>query len=235
MDLNQILSSVNYIANKELSGNTLSPQQYNDLLRLVNIEYLNFLIGLPADFRQGMPTSRVAYDVNSWDTTSLLPFKKTLGGRDYPLLSIDNQGIAVIPSDYYIVGAISYQDVIEDVPHLRQVEILKDNQQGRRGSKLIPPSHKYPICYFYDDYIKFFPEDLRFCEFTYIRTPRTPVYAYTIDANDNVVYDSANSVQLEYYESNHIDIIRLLLKYIGVNLKNPQLEQFINQQTRQGK
>ena len=52
-------------------------------------------------------------------------------------------------------------------------------------------------------------------DFTYIKFPTKPVFAYTI-TNGYVEYDSVNSVELEWDEVNQLDILYILLSDLGV-------------------
>jgi len=68
---------------------------------------------------------------------------------------------------------------------------------------------------------------------TYIRIPKTPIRAYTIQ-NDDDVYDPANSVQLEYPETTHYDIAYIILKMMGLNIRKEEIVAFANQRQKEG-
>jgi hypothetical protein len=59
------------------------------------------------------------------------------------------------------------------------------------------------------------------------------VFAYT-EADGYITEDAVNSVQLEWPKDEHITFIAMLLKYIGINLREAEIVQIANQQLTTG-
>jgi hypothetical protein len=226
MNLQEILNFVNLQVNKDQSGNALNKEEYNLCLKVANIEYFNWLYGLPQDYQPGRPIPRVAYEMNSYVTDSLKNFKIKMGGTDAPMF-VDSNGKSPYPEDYVHESSIRFQN--------SKVEIVKDDHVGDRlEHSIMKPEMKYPIVVFYSDHLQFYPKNLGKVEFTYLRMPTTPIYASTI-VNDGHVYDAANSTELEWPKSNHPDFLQFVLEYVAVNLREGMVYQNTLRRKAQGK
>jgi hypothetical protein len=68
----------------------------------------------------------------------------------------------------------------------------------------------------------------------YIRLPITPKWAFTVNADDQEVYDPANSVQLEFRNIEWQNIANLAIKYYSMFLRDGESYQAINQMIKEG-
>jgi hypothetical protein len=71
-----------------------------------------------------------------------------------------------------------------------------------------------------------YPEVQYFGTVTYYRRPKKPVYAYTTISGRVEVYDPANSVELEWLETQHTEICLKSLASLGINLGEADVAQF---------
>lgn len=241
MNVSELLNYVNYQLNKDQSGRTMTEDQYNLILKVINIEYIKWKYGLPEEYQPGAPFPRQAWELTQKITDDMRWAKVKMGGQEGPQLIIDTNGIAQIPADYLHHSSMWF-DFLKNNPECGKaptkkhfpIEVLFDDQVGPRLSHPIKfPSMKYPVCTYYNTYIQFWPENLKFVEYTYIRQPTTPVYAYTI-VNDESVYDAANSVQLEWPVDCHGDIANLIVGLASGNLRDGFMNQYSNQRKGQG-
>lgn len=223
MTLQEILNLCNYAANKEQSGNTLSPEQYNIILKAVNLYHFKRKIGLTEEYSIGKPMPQQALEITQRIADDLSPFLVQLNP-----LTIDVVGEADLPTNYFYPVNIGYDYVDSNgTKYNKAVEVLKQHElEIILGNSLKQPTKKNPACIIYDTYIQFYPIDLVYVRFNYYRLPNTPVYAYTIDINDNIIYNAAGSTELEWNELNQLDIAALILKEIGVNLQMTNLYQY---------
>jgi hypothetical protein len=214
MNVNEIRDWVNFELNKHQTGNTLNKDEYNLCLAWANAEYFKVKYGLPEEYRPGAPLPSQAYAVTQKIIDDLRRVLVAKGGKGSPKLRIDINGWADIPSDYVHYSSIRYEG--------KAVEIISNDVIGDRlQSSITYPNKKYPICALYADYIQFYPKDLGFVDFDYLRMPVTPVWAATI-VNDEYVYDPTKSVQLEWPVDTHTDIANLIVKYASINLRDFQ-------------
>lgn len=230
MTLQNIIDYCNSIANKEQSGAAPTPDQWQSYFEAANIDYFNLKAGLPQEYKPGHALPRQAWETTQRITDDLRPFKVIYGGEDTAALPIDTHGQMAIPSDYWVVSSVRYRKATvsgcETTIVWRPIEILKDGDlNDRLGSTLKAPDYDYPVCCFFNSYIQFYPKNLQYVTFTYLRRPVTPLYAYTI-VNDVPVYDAVNSIQFEYPDNDHLDICRIILGYMGINVREQQLLQY---------
>ena len=238
MNLQELLDYLNFVINKEQSGNSLKPKNYNTLLYVSNIEYFNKKFGLPEEYRPGHPFPSQAWETTQNMTDSLRKFKVKLGYDNTPLV-ISSNGKADIPANYAHYSSLRYNLAINEncdsTISMRSIDILTDAQWADRvGSSINPPSYEYPICMFQNNYIQFLPLDLKFVEFTYLRFPETPSYIYTVDSYDNIVYDAINSIQLEWEDNDIMNIAKLILSKIGINLRETSIVNYAEMQKQMG-
>jgi len=228
MNLQELLDYVNTIANKEQRGNTLKPTRYNSILQAVNIRLFNKRLGLPEDYVQQLPVPKMVWEATQKITDDLRRFKVHMGATSTMPLTVNTSGDATLPTNYVYPSSLRYKYVSGTVnkPGIA-IEVLTDAQLGDRlASSIVMPTKKNPVCVFYNTYIKFYPNDLQFVDFTYLRLPNKPVYAYTVDANDNIIYDPDNSTDLEWGEENHTRIADMILREMGINLRDQELQQY---------
>ncbi len=68
---------------------------------------------------------------------------------------------------------------------------------------------------------------------TFLRRPVKPVMAYTVISGRVIVYDSANSTQLEWRESEINSVVLKALQTLGINLSANDLAEWGNQKSQQ--
>lgn len=67
----------------------------------------------------------------------------------------------------------------------------------------------------------------------FLRRPVKPVMAYTLISGRTIVYDAANSVQLEWPENWQNAVLLKALSSIGINLSSDEVSQWSEQKTQQ--
>lgn len=167
-------------------------------------------------------------------------------------LVVNSSGIATIPSDYVHVDYMNYTYIDKACggkkTHPTIDELTGPQWSNRRNSLILNDNNrKYPYCNFQHNYIQFMPEDIGYINFCYWRAPKKPVYDYYITAQRKVIYlppgtahnlqagevgsDGqtsgqvySKSVELEWPEDVHPDFFNLILTYVGVNLRSPDVE-----------
>jgi hypothetical protein len=220
MDLSELLSFISFICNKEQSGNTMSPSQYNTLLPVANTML----------FREKYKY----FETSQQFSDALLPFKVWMGKDGVAPLFIDSNGYANIPSDYCHYSSFSYKRVTstntgdascEPTIDYRQIIVLSDQEYDYyKTCGLKRPNFKYPVCNFQNGMIRFLPVNLQQVDFVYLKNPAKPVYAYTFNTvTDYYDYDVANSVQLEWKEPEVLELANIILSMIGINLRESEL------------
>jgi hypothetical protein len=176
MTLDKILAYCNYIASKEIEGRSMTIEQFNTVIDVVNIELFNFewtKLEMAAT-QSNQPLARLFYS-----SSILRPFKML---SQFSL--IGTFGRYTLPADYahYIIVAADYNGSI------REVDILTDKEMiARRGSVMHKNLSLYPAGVIYDTFLQMYPKDIQDIEFTYLRNPVIPFYDHcieTLTAND---------------------------------------------------
>lgn len=231
MNVNDIKRLVEYFASKDQSGGNASPVIFSDLLLVqAQIEFIRLRLGLPQSYESWRnPYSKISYESTLKISEDLAPLKKTVS------LVIDSVGLTNRPTDIFYPVALrhSYTKTILDSCGEETtencettVEVVDEDEYGTRLCAAIKkPTKTFPIVKFDATTFQFAPKDLATATFTYIKIPVKPKWAFTLDANDNEIYDAINSVQLSIPENNHLEICRIILGYVGVSIKDNEIIQ----------
>lgn len=253
MNNGEILKYCQFVCNKEQTGNSISPIEFTEILSVCSLKQAKRKLGI-AEIPDGSPIKQ-EFEKNQNSTDSLSRLKKWMGAPNTMPLTIDSNGIAVLPSDYLYHSSILYKQATNNTDcsvsfKYRTVEVTTDQQFDEILSHPIrPPSLKYPICNYQSNIIRFAPSELKFVDFIYIRKPIDPVYDFYISANGEYIYFLPNtthtllageesssgvtsgiivsqSVELEWDEISKLDICALILQHIGINLREGALMQY---------
>jgi hypothetical protein len=221
------------ILNKDYSGNMLTPDRFNQLIKVVNIDKFKQKYGLPEQYQPGRPIPKEYAEITLKNTDDLRRFKAT------PLISSPCPGgLLPYPTDYAHRDEIYYNEsvIIDGVTTYlpRPVEILRENQlSSRRGNYTKMPSLRYPVAVLRNTGIQIYPITISLVDFTYWRWPITPQFAYI--ANEGyITYNASFSIEFEWPIDVHLDLVRMMLEYMGVNLREAEIVQYANTKIQQG-
>lgn len=240
IEVNKVYNLCNYITNKEQMGNTINASEFNTVLYAVNIDFFRQRYGLPQEYVPGQPLPKMSYEITQKIIDDLSHFKVRMG-IDVAAMVVDNQGRANIPSDYVHFSSARYNMIKDNVCgtvnlKARTIEHLSDAQLGDRlGNSIKMPTLRNPVYATFNNYFQFYPKNLKYVEFTYLRMPRTPIYSIVVDPNTDLeVYNPTTSVHLEYPEDCFTEIVTLCLGYIAPNLRSPDIMQYSQQLKEKG-
>lgn len=203
--INDLYNYVNFLANKNQSGN-ITPAQFNLAVQRCQQEFIN------KEFRLWQTTREV--------TDALAPLLV------YTIISPDTSGEAAYPDDYMHVSSIRalWFRNGKGVP-VEIREITDDDAGDLLMSPIVQPTTKYPAMTYYADYMQFYPKEINTIQFTYFRYPPVPVWAYTM-VNNRPVYDSSNSIQLEVRSEYQNEIAEMICSQFGIFLRDQSLIQY---------
>lgn len=164
---------------------------------------------------------------------ALSPFKEkyTFNGGLTP------SGVITLPTNY--MHLISLYTTVYNSQLGRNVysavQVLSEDELiDRLESQVIPVSADDPVAIMNkQNKIQLFPEVTSTGAVYYFRRPVPPVFAYT-QSGRNIIYDSANSVQLEWREMDINNIIISALQFYGLNLTSQDIVQFAAAKDAQG-
>jgi len=143
-------------------------------------------------------------------TPFMLPVTLTVSG-----------GQATKPTDFIYTLAMR-------VGNFKVYQIDKDQIQSVLNSVIDPPSTQNNTYYFteYSNYYLLYPNTVSSVSLDYIQTPPDVIWAYGYDANDNQVYTPTGSVDPKWSNNSCREIVKRMLKTIGVSFSSQDFEQF---------
>jgi hypothetical protein len=174
MNLGEIYKFVNYVLNKEDNGEPYTPVQFNNVIPVVIQEVFNDLIK--------------TYEKDRTSTGQIAPYRVSMGNATSPL-TIDANGMATKPSDYYRSSSFVYKwSENGEIKYARVSELTDDQFATRKGMSSLKPDREHPICTDRNTYFEFLPKDLQYVDFVYIKLPETPHYGFYIDWYGDTVF-----------------------------------------------
>lgn len=232
MTIDEMFKWINFVANKSQSG-AISSDEFNLACSVINIEFFKLKVGLPEEYQIGGALARQMYQVSQkiTDDIKFLITKYTM--------TRSNTDYFVLPSDYGAYSKLTYRSVTNKdclaVASLRSVEVVTDSEFSERMDNSITyPTLKRPIANYTSYGLEIEPKEITSVELTYLKIPTTPIRQYTMNANDESVYNPTGSVDFAYPKTTHNDICMRLLGYFGINIREEFLVQVANNFKQQG-
>ena len=241
MRIDKIYNLVNYILNKEQFTGKLKKDDFNTLAEFVVYDSIRERYGISEmAFKQGNIRD-ISRETSRNMTDDLKVLKVWMGGKSVPMLQVDTKGMATFPTNYLHYSSFRYQHVYTysgtEKTKYAEIEVLFDNELGDRLSNPNrEPNMRSPVVVMYDDYMQFYPKNLKYVDFTYLRKPNAPVYATTtavVNGEDVETYSNVLSTQLELPDDMHMDFVRLMCSQVGVHLRATEVSAYMQQQLAQ--
>jgi|LakMenE18May11ns_1017448.scaffolds.fasta_scaffold9956876_8 hypothetical protein len=164
---------------------------------------------------------------------TLAPFKKQYNFTPANTIS----GYIVIPSnvDYLDLLDVEIQFNISNRTVYAPVEMTNEDERSNKlNSQIDPPTVTSPVGEMQiPRYIKLYPQTGYTGTVTFFSRPKKPVYAYNVISGRVIQYDAANSVQLEWRDTEHIPILLKALVSVGINLSDAEVSQFAQLKTQE--
>jgi hypothetical protein len=227
MNLKEILHSVSSTLNQVDPNLMFGIDRFNLFLKLANYDYFKLWCGLPEQWQPGQPVTSRGWQVAAQNTEALKTF--IVPFQNY---TVDAGGHLSYPSGFVHLSRIGYFNSVTS--RQRPVEILTHEEADDRISNyIVVPEKEYPVAIYENTYIQFYPIDLLNVSMSYLRLPVTPIYAIKQE-NGIDVYDDVNSIELEWPEQYHADIVRMLIGYLSPPSKDMNLSNYIETKKAQG-
>lgn len=203
MTVEEIRIFIYAIANRDQTGNSPVPQEFNSYLARANEELFNS--GLRIE-----DNGIISFDASQVSTDAYAPF----------LLDIALNGAAgvfVFPADYRHTVSVDRAG--------RPVTMLTKNQYDQiLIDPITPPTDKYPYSAIFNNRLNVSPAT-NLVRFSYLKKPNIPVWGFNI-VNDEPVYDASTSTQLEWPDFIHLYYCKIILAYMGFNFRDNELVQY---------
>lgn len=219
MDVNTTYKIILYAASKNLQGGYISPEDFNTVLMPVaQKSYLDYLLGEYQKYQPKRPISVVEFGQNERIRTSIAPLIYGAILNPFPY-----NGISPFPSDF------EYTDNMWGVYGFYNIRFVQQDRLDSYVHSTIDPVISNPVYLINHEGFQFFPQDIGATRLSYVRTPPSIVWAYTLDSNGIEVYDPFNSQQPVWADSDMMNIIVRALSLVGVNLQLGTVLQYANE------
>lgn len=204
--INDIHEFIDFLTGKGQTGYH-TPEEIDNAVHVASRELFN-------EMRKVFEQTRIV-------TTDLIPFFS-----DPTQLTLTN-GQATYPPGFKYTASFS------GGPNGRPIkEVDKAMLANKINDPLCPPSADYGVCVYYKNHIQFYPTNISNVEVAFLKEPVKPVWAYTV-VNGRYVYDDTSSVDIEWGEQNHNQIMMRALSHLGINLRENELMQFAEIQKKE--
>lgn len=232
MTLFDMYDLMGLIVNKDYSGNIITPIRFKQLIKVVNIDYFKKKFGLPEEYQPGRPIPREYFEITIKNSDDMKPFKMYLANRSAP------GGLMAYPDNYAHRDSLKYNQSISinktATIFPRKIEILRESQaDDRLGNFTKQPTEAYPIAVIRNNGIQIYPITITHVDFSYLRWPIDPVFAYN-QMTGYITYNADDSTEFEWPQDCHTTLVRMMLEYIGIRLREADIVQYANTKLQQG-
>lgn len=231
MDINKVYTFLQFLADKDQSGN-ITPKEFNLSMPRAYTECI---------MKRYNNTNDKSQNKQGWQKNQKITDDLRFLLVRNNVSTIGADGKLFLPKNYLHLSSLVYNYKFEEdgntvvIPN--DIDIVDDNEIAEfRGSSIYSKrikAKKYVIAAFYSDHIQIYPENIGVVDFTYLRKPIEPFWAFTLE-NGRPVYDPVNSIDLEAPEELANEIVMMCASYLGINLREPQLIQYAETMKQQG-
>jgi hypothetical protein len=210
MTLEEVVYNIQSIAEIKGEVKDLSLNQFNYYLKNASLELWRKKFGYVKD-EEGFETKRQISDV----------MKRYVSDPTSIALAT---GVGTLPAEYVHCVAIYY---ISGSDKINIDLVTGETFYQRVDNGVTLPTTTYPVAYVRNNtkiYVE--PTSITPIYMVYVSRPTTPALAMKKE-NGVMVYDSANSDELDWDEEYHWDIIKIMLGYIGISVNDQFLTSYI--------
>ena len=242
MTIDELYRTVRVVANKEQRG-FLKPSEFNLIadraqMELFTQRYNNIRLHQTASTKQGVMTlmpgaafgsaQKVYDDLRPFIAFDIAwPF--TGGATD----------AWIYPTDYIHALSLNIDNI--------EVELIgEDKLMKRINSSIVPPSNDHPIgIQDRSGFVIFNSSTVPSggalgigattgnVNLTYLARPTRPLWAYE-EINGNPIYNPSNSTELQFNEQTHNEIALKILSYLGIHMREADLQTSVDAKEKTG-
>lgn len=220
MSVDQLFSLIKYAAAKN-QGLNISPDDFNNILMpMAQASYLDYLKGEYQKYQLRRPISVVEFGQNQMIRQSLSPF---IYGTN---LTLNSSGVAQPPSDH------EFNDAMWSIYGYYNIKFIQQDRLASYINSSIDPISENPVYLINHEGFQFFPArpfGENQVRMSYVRTPPSIFWAYTLDTHGRPVYDPVNSQQPVWADTDIYEVVVRALALVGVRLQTGAIIQYANE------
>jgi hypothetical protein len=238
MDLNEIYSIANYIANKHKSGNAFKVNQFNSLIEIITPDFFKKKAEESGYFHR----SKLSAEIKELYSSKFL--------REFVINeTISTSGSLTYEYAFWIGAHDSDNDVFVEL-------VSEDEYHDRISDAVMVPAADNVIAVERATTVDVYPASVANINVSYLRYPATPFLDYYIDTNSIIQFLSAGethtwatgeidsagtthtvgdadwsslTVELEFVKDMHDDFMNEILSRVGVRLEKAAVTQMAEQ------
>lgn len=228
ININEVYNDIHSIAAKAQHG-APSPDDFNRYANLANIDLYNYYVTPIKEYYQlGKAIGKRSPGMNKTIDQALRPFF-TLN-EPKPVSNTGFAGVATLPVNVEYVDEVTKVYIIgaSAAPSSQQVSVKWvpfNKVADYNDSTIDTPTSKYPIYTDAPSAIWVWPTDTPSVFLSYLKTPLTVVWGYTLVAG-RPVYNPFTSQDFEWDILQKRDLVSRICKYLGLSIRDQDLEQF---------
>ena len=225
IDINDFRSFVLFVANKVGFRDNITPSNFNMLAKRALMEWTIKQTGNEEEYQPGRPIPRKTYEATKRIMENLKHLKvphEFMAGNTGRIPIPDGTGVDYIGQP---AGKLFYTSSLRLMfgSDEYDAKLMTDEEMGKIiGSAILKPTITHPAYTMYSDYVQVFPKNPFRVKWTYLRYPKTPIWAYTLQ-NGRPVYDSSLSTDLDAPEDAENKIAMMMLSYLGINMREQEV------------
>lgn len=230
MDTINILYTIQHFSQLFGKPSEMPLEQFNNLLGLAQDELFN-------EFAFGY-TSGNGSDVDDRVVAALAPFRNvhTYSGTSSSTLGVTSRlfqfdtGVVSIDQIWAYNNSLAYPAKLTKIDKITHQELTE-----RLSNSITYPSATYPVAVVdkasgamqYQCYIV--PDTITSIKAATLDRPTAPQLVLQV-TNGVPVINSSTTAPIQFAPQFHIDIVRIMLKFIGIIVGNPQIQQYVEQE-----
>ena len=237
MTIDKIHDIILFLVNKEQIG-YFSPEEIDMMLDRESLGHFNDLYNNYKTWSPGRPVPVVGYGESQRINDALAPFK-----AKYDFTTSGLSGVVTLPTDYmYLISLRTsrYNSSLGRTVNIQPRVLNEEELVMALESQVDPVSLDGPVAIMNAPVtgarkIQLFPDTVTHTgSVYYFKRPAAPKFAYT-QSGRVITYDSGNSVQLEWSDTEVNAIISKVLAPLGLNMSAQDISQYAELKTQQGK
>lgn len=231
-NINDVKFYCDFLLNKNQSGG-MSGREFNSAINVAQQSYLRTKLGLPETFTIQSREAPQQFQATIENATSLKPFTVSA------ILNKSGNGFN-LPSNFAAWGNNDYLYVYQDENSQSQAEtqpiefVNLSERAVRLNNYITKPTLEYGIATYIDNQLVVDPSGIDKIKLIYVRYPSTPIWNFTVNTNDQEVYNPTGSVQLEFPNMDWESIAALAVKYCSIFLREEQLFAITDKRIKEG-
>lgn len=205
MNINEVYELVNFIANKEVTGNPFKPSQFNLIAKVAQMDFINRRLGNIKTMQDGVPpfgyrsTRKIDIDLRPLIYREIIPIDIN-GNFQYP--------------DRFLWPDAAYKTDYKAI-----TELDEDEYPRQKTSSFDAPDENYPAIIYRNPYGFIDPYHINNFVMSYVKSPPDPIWGYQA-VNDVPVYDPSISQDfvVNPYTNAHFEIVLIMLGMVGIRM-----------------